>query len=87
MNCSGPVETAFVRAENKSLKNRNVNDRRSDVVVAELKRMKIEVAGLQETSWFGKDVYTLCDSAVLASGRSLPSSRDFRRGDGVAIVL
>ena len=50
-----------------------------------MKRLKIEVAGLQETRWFGKDVYTVGDSAAFASGRSLPTSGDFRR-EGVAIV-
>ena len=87
MNSSGPVETALARAENKSLKNKNVDDRCIDVVVADLKGLKIEVAGLQETTWSGKDVYIVGDSAVLASGRSLPTSGDFRRGDGVGIVL
>ena len=80
MNSSGPVETALARAENKSLKNKNVDDRCIDVVVAKLKGLKIEVAGLQETTWSGKDLYTVGDSAVLASGRSLPTSGDFRRG-------
>ena len=87
LNSSGPVETAFAGAENKSLKNKNVDDRCIDVVVAKLKGLKIEVAGLQETTWSVKEVYTVGDSAVLASGRSLPTSGDFRRGEGVAIVL
>ena len=30
---------------------------------------------------------TVADSAVLASGRPLPTNGDFRRGEGVAIVL
>ena len=32
-------------------------------------------------------MYTVADSAVLASGRPLPTNGDFRRGEGVAIVL
>lgn len=85
VNSSGPVETAFVRGERLS---RPSDDRRIDTVVSELKRLDVEVAGLQETRWFGKDSYAVGDAVVLASGRPLPSmGESFFRGEGVALVL
>lgn len=97
VNVSGPIETAFVRQEysnfkNSNLtiskKNKNIDDRRIDIVVNELKRLRIEVAGLQETRWFGEAVYSVQDSVVLSSGRKLPQKGEkFIRGEGVAIVL
>eukprot|EP00117_Sycon_ciliatum_P000293 scpid101516/ scgid6415/ len=65
-----------------------IDDRRIDVVVGKLKRLDIEVAGLQETRWFGEEVYSVGDSAVLSSGRRLPSGDgSFLRGEGIAVVL
>ena len=57
INAFGPVETAFARQGNLNSKNINKNgdERRVDIAVQELKRLEIEVAGLQETRWFGKD--------------------------------
>ena len=85
MNQSGPVETAYVRAP------RNIcekDDRRIDLVVLELDRLRVEVAGLQETRWFGSGVYRVGDSVVLSSGRPLPSDGGgYQRGEGVALVL
>ena len=46
-----------------------IDDRRIDVVVGKLKRLDIEVAGLQETRWFGEEAYSVGDSAVLSYGR------------------
>ena len=64
------------------------DDRRIDIVVDELHRLRIEVAGLQETLWFGRDIFSVADSMVLTSGKKLPGpDGEFRRGGGVAIVL
>ena len=85
LNESGPVETALVGSSRSSKK---FDDRRVDVAVNELKRLDIEVAGFQETRWFGTDTYRVGGAVVLASGRPLPRSGDaVRRGEGVAIVL
>ena len=45
-------------------------DRKVDLVVLELKRYMydVKVAALQETLWFGSDVYHVGDSVVLAAG-------------------
>ena len=48
-NVLGPIETAFARGVRTST---DVDDRRIDIVISELKRLGIEVAGLQETRWF-----------------------------------
>ena len=48
----------------------------------------IEVAGLQETRWFGQETYSVGDSVVLSSGHSLPpEGESLHRGEGVAVVL
>ena len=48
----------------------------------------MKVAGLQETKWFGNDVYDVSGAAVLTSGRKTPSvGENSHRGEGVAIVL
>ncbi|XP_065195630.1 craniofacial development protein 2-like [Sycon ciliatum] len=91
VNASGPVETAFVR-KNSNFRNSNFefdkDDRRVDVVVGELKRLDKEVAGLQETRWFGEEVYSVGDSAVLSTRWRLPSGDgSFLRGACVAVVL
>lgn len=82
VNTHGPVETASLRGSP------SLEDRRIDVVVHELERCHIEVAGLQETRWFGNESYRVGDSTVLSSGRPLPQDgAPFLRGEGVAIVL
>ena len=84
VNVLGPVQTAYVRRGAAASK--DVDDRRIDTVVSELKRLGIEVAGVQETRWFRQDVYSVGDSKLLASGRPLPPDGEaFLRADGVAL--
>ena len=70
VNNDGPVETAKRRV---NFENLNfvpvVEDRKIDLVIRELSRFDVEVAGLQETKWFGRDSFNIGDSIVLASGR------------------
>ena len=88
VNFSGPAGTAFVRQEFSEKNLSRKDDRRIDIVVDELRRLRIEVAGLQETLWFGRDIFSVADSMVLTSGKKLPGpDGEFRRGGGVAIVL
>ena len=43
---------------------------------------------LQETKWFGSNVYRIAGAVVLTSGRNLPPSNEpLQRGEGVALVL
>ena len=84
LNFSGPVQTAYVAQRPR----KTADDRRIDVVVDELERLDIEVAGLQETRWFGDALYHVGDAMVLSSGRPTPvDGENFRRGEGVAIVV
>ena len=45
-----------------------------NLVVRELKRYNVKVAGLQETKCFGCDVYDVAGSVVLTAGRPLPDA-------------
>ena len=59
-----------------------------DWIVREIKRYSVKVVGLQETKWFGNEVYDVSGAAVLTSGRKTPSvDENSQRGEGVAIVL
>ena len=49
-------------------------ERKVDLIVREMKRYNVKVAGLQETKWFGCDVSDVAGSVVLASGRPLPDA-------------
>ena len=50
-------------------------DRKVELVVRELGRYGVKVAALQETKWFGRAVYWVGESVVLAAGQPVPSTR------------
>ena len=76
------METARQRTANEG------EDRRIDLVIRELKRYQVVVAGLQETKWFSNAMYKVGESIVLTAGRPTPSAGQTRqRGQCVAIVL
>ena len=56
-------------------------DCRVDLVVRELKRYSVEVAALQETIFFGNEVYNVGDSVVLTAGRPPPALGETVRGE------
>ncbi len=86
LDVDGPIETA--RQQNDDERVYVVDERKIDQVVAELRKCKADVAGLQETKWFGRGVYSISDSVVIAAGRPVPGAGVVkRRGEGVAIVL
>ena len=64
-------------------------DRKLDLLVGELKRYGISVAGIQETKWFGTDVWPAAKGfTFLHSGRPLPANgEDAARNEGVGIML
>ena len=63
-------------------------DRKLDLLVWELKRYGVSVAGIQETKWFGNDVWVADGYTLLHSGRPLPSENDRAvRNEGVGNVL
>ena len=82
MDVEGSIATA--RRRDVSV----VDERKIDQVVSELERYRVVVAGLQETKWFGNEVYKVGESVVLSAGRDVPrEGGNGQRGEGVAIVL
>ena len=61
-------------------------DTKINLVVCEARRLKIDVLGLQETKWFGREQYVVAEAVVLAAGRPIPVD-NFMRGEGVTLVL
>ena len=83
LDVDGPIETASHGCGVVV-----VDERKIDQVVAELGRYKVDVAGLQETKWFGDGVYEVAESMVIAAGRPVPGAGAvMQRGEGVAVVL
>ena len=70
-------------------KRSEVVDRKLDLLVWELKRYGVSVAGIQESKWFGSNVWPAADGyTFLHSGRPLPESGDATsRNEGVGILL
>ena len=63
-------------------------DRKLDCLVKELKKLNVAVAGIQETKWFGQDVWNADGFTLLQSGRTLPGDGELLlRKEGVGIVL
>jgi len=57
-------------------------------MVKELRRLKVAVAGIQETKWFGQDVWSADGYTLFHSGRTLPGDGEtLLRNEGVGIVL
>ena len=64
-------------------------DRKLDLVVRELKRYRVSITGIQESKWFGNDVWEAGEQhTLLHSGRPLPQDgQHTARNEGVGIVL
>jgi len=65
-------------------------DRKLDLLVGELARYKIPVAGIQETKWFGSDFWLATNGYMLLHfGRPTPNieTGEIIRGKGVGIVM
>ena len=50
-------------------------DRKIDFLVGELRKYGVSVAGIQETKWFGKDVWPVGKKTFLHSGWPLPGDQ------------
>ena len=66
-----------------------VVDKKLDLLVGELRRYGMSVVGVQESRWFGKDVWPAAGGCTfLHSGRPLPGNNDAAmRNEGVGILL
>ena len=83
VDVTGPIEIAAQRPGGQ-----RGEDRKIDLIIHELARYKVSVGALQETKWFGNEVYRVGDSVVLTAGRPVPVEGDVvQRGEGVALVL
>ena len=65
------------------------SDRKLNLLVQELQRYGVAVAGVQESKWFGVDVWTAGEGfTFLHSGRPLPGGSEVAvRNEGVGILL
>ena len=85
MECCGDLRVCRKRTGGRSER----VDRKLDLLVHELQRYGVSIAGVQESKWFGVDVWTAADGyTFLHSGRPLPGSADVAtRNEGVGILL
>ena len=71
-------------------KNKSVSrvDRGLDFLSAELVKFRVGVAGIQETKWFGSDVWPIGNCTFVHSGRPIPTGGEpTRRNEGVGIWM
>ena len=81
----GGRKTARSRSDRRD---KGTVEKKSTLMVWELKRYGIFAAGISETQWFGNDIYDIEDHTILHSGRPLPGDGDHaRRGEGVGLIL
>jgi len=79
VDVTGPIEIA---------RPKTWGPKRIDLIVHKLARYNVSVGALQETKWFGNEVYKVGDNVMLTAGRRTPAERDIvQRGEGVALVL
>ena len=78
VNVEGSIETA-----RRSCDDSVIDEWKIDQVISE-----VSVAALQETRWFGKNIYRVGSSVVLSALRDIPDAGQTRhRGEGVVLVL
>ena len=68
VDTEGPIEIA----SNQHLHHRG-EDRKVDQIVLELMNYGVSVGALQETKWFGDNVYEVQGSVVVTAGRPTPA--------------
>ena len=86
MEVEGSIETSRARQSEQSLK--GVVERKSVMLVWELKGYSVFAAAVSETKWFGKNVYEIEDHVMLQSGKQTPGvGEPVKRGEGVGIIL
>ena len=62
-------------------------DCKLDLLGKKLRHYGVSVAAIQETKWFGKDVWQADGHTFLHSGRPLPKDGEPVRNEGVCILL
>ena len=83
VDTEGSLEVASQRSDGQG-----GEDRKVDQIVCELARYDVLVGALQQTKWFGCEVYEVDGSVILTAGRATPTQEEsVQRGEGVALVL
>eukprot|EP00117_Sycon_ciliatum_P000369 scpid92620/ scgid6463/ Craniofacial development protein 2; p97 bucentaur protein len=72
---SGDARICRKRPQNLNLNSSCTVDRKFDLLVDELKCFSVCVAAIQETKWFGSDVWTTGEFTMVHSGRPLESTK------------
>jgi len=63
-------------------------DHKVNLLVGELRRFDISIAGISETKWFGEGVYEVDGFVLVHSGRPVPADGEpVQRNEGVGILL
>ena len=84
-SCKKVVQS--VSQDGMSIKNNRL-DRKLDLMMKELKRFRVAIAGIQETKWFGSDIRSSEGCTFLQSGRAVPlSDAHYLRNEEVGIFL
>ena len=68
VEAEGPVETSVVRSGMRGV----TVDRKAALMVRELKKYSVQLAGICESRWFGKAIYQVDGYTILHSGRPVP---------------
>ena len=86
MDVEGSIETSRARQSEQSMK--GVVEKKSMMLVWELKRYSVFAPAISETKWSGNNVYEIEDHVMLHSGRQTPGvGEPVKRGEGVGIIL
>jgi hypothetical protein len=81
-------DVRICRRPHEVLSNPQTVDRKLDLLMKELRRYRVSVGAIQETKWYGRDVWHAEGYTFLPSGRPLPSGDENAiRKEGVGIAL
>ena len=62
-------------------------DRKVNLLVDELRRFEISIAGISETKWFGQDIYEVDGFVLVHSGWPIPADGEtVQRNAGVCVL-
>ena len=79
----GRVETSVVRPMGRGV----TVDRKTALMVHELKKYDMNITGISEMKWFGHDTYEVEGHVILHSGCPLPDESPMECGEGQGLVL
>lgn len=83
VEAEGPIETSVVRPSGRGV----TVSWKAALMVRELKKYNVKVAGISETKWFRQAVYEVEGYTILHSDHPLPEEAPLERNTRVAVVL